>query len=63
MITQIEVDRMMTDIYSKLKVLRGFSIYKKPEEERKNLYLEIKHQEEEQKKKEEEEAKMIQDKN
>jgi hypothetical protein len=62
MITQIELDRKLEDVYSKMKVLKNLSILNKPSEERKDIFIEIKRTEYEKKKKEEDEAKMLSEK-
>jgi hypothetical protein len=62
MITQIELDRRLENVYSKMKVLKNLSILKKPSEERKDIFIEMKRAEYEQKKKEEDEAKILSEK-
>jgi hypothetical protein len=62
MITQIELDRRLENVYSKMKVLKNLSILKKPSEERKDIFIEMKRAEYEQKKKEEDDAKILSEK-
>ncbi len=61
MITQIELNRKLEDVYSQINILKNFSILKNDEDDRKNMFKKKKLEEEE-KRKTEEEAKISNDK-